>query len=143
VVTVGFNRVLLKEVTLTDGLRLPKGQFISFPEEAMMRDAEFFDDPDTFDPYRYYRKHIISGGEHSPYELAEIEDFNLNWGYGKGTCPGRWYAAAMMKLMLGIILEDYDIKFPDGQNVRPPNEYLDTMIQPCRTQRVLFEKVVP
>ncbi|KAF2740899.1 cytochrome P450 [Polyplosphaeria fusca] len=138
---LGFNHVLLTDVTLSDGLRLPKGQFISFPEESMLRDAEFFDDPDTFDSYRYWRKRIILREENSLYELTGIEDYNLNWGYGKGTCPGRWYAAAVVELMLGIILTDYDVKFPDHQKERPPNEHLDTMIQPCRAQKVVFEQL--
>lgn len=139
---MGFNRVLLTDIVLSDGLRLPKGQFISFPEESMLHDAEFFDDPDTFDPYRYCRKRAVSGDENSPYELTGIDEYNLNWGYGKGTCPGRWYAATVMKLMLGTILTEYDVCFPDSQRERPANEYLDTMIQPCRKQQVVFEKLV-
>jgi hypothetical protein len=56
------------------------------------------------------------------------------------TCPGRWYASEVMKLIISLIVLEYDTRFPDGQNSRLPNAYLDTMVQPNDKQEIFFRK---
>jgi cytochrome P450 len=108
----------------------------------MAMDAEYHDKPEIFDGYRFYNadgnKYAAEGT--APHELAGIEPGNLHWGNGKSTCPGRWYASAVMKLMIGLILTDYDVRFPEGQTERPKDAYLDTMIQPNDKQILWFRK---
>jgi cytochrome P450 len=137
---VSFNRIVLSDIRLSDGLCIPKGQFISFPGEPMAMDKEYHDNPEVFDPLRFFILDTRIAKGTPEYELAGIEFGNLHWGGGMSTCPGRWYASAALKLMVGLIIMNYDIKFPDGQKSKLPNAYLDTMAQPNKTQEILFRK---
>ena len=43
----------------------------------------------------------------------------LAWGYGgQHACPGRFYAAVVMKVMLAVIVLGYDVRFEDGLRPR-------------------------
>lgn len=132
--------MVMSDIQLFDGTILPKGQFISFPSGPMSMDPEYHSEPEKFDGYRFYRESSNPDEGASEFDLVGMEYGSLHWGYGKLTCPGRWYAGAVMKLMMGLILLNYDIKFPDGQTQRPPDAYLDTMIQPNEKQEILFRK---
>jgi cytochrome P450 len=45
----------MSDLKLSDGLLLPKGQFISFPAGPMVRDPEYHQNPETFDGNRFYK----------------------------------------------------------------------------------------
>lgn len=46
---------------------------------------------------------------------------NMGFGYGRHACPGRFFAAAEIKLLLARILLDYDVKMPEEQTGRYAN----------------------
>lgn len=105
----------------------------------MSRDPEYYDNPLSFDGYRFLRDEGFESEQgRSDNEFAGIEPWNIHWGNGRFTCPGRWYASALMKLFVASILMQYDIKFPDGQTERPQNSYLDDGIVPSGKQEILF-----
>ena len=108
--------------------------------EAMSRDPTFYENPDKFDGERFYRRMEFKDKETQSLEneFAGIERGDLAWGNGRLTCPGRWYASAMNKLIIGTILEQYDLKFPDNQLERPLNVYADGKIAPDTTQEIMF-----
>ena len=64
---------------------------------------------------------------------------NLAFGYGKFACPGRFYAANEMKMMLALMLICYDIRFPDGCR-RPRNFTIDSDMYPDPATRLLIRK---
>lgn len=104
--------------------------------ESMSRDPAYYEDPNRFDGYRFFR----IGATAPELEFAGIERGNLAWGSGRLTCPGRWYASALNKLILGMILERYEIKFPNGQETRPPNLYNDGGIMPDPKQVIMVRR---
>ncbi len=53
-------------------------------------------------------------------------------------CPGRFFAAVAMKLILAHLLVHYELRFPEGQAARPANVHVDERIWPDREQRVGF-----
>lgn len=59
-------------------------------------------------------------------------------GYGASACPGRFFAALAMKLILAHLLVHYEFRFPEGQAARPANVHVDERIWPDREQRVGF-----
>ncbi len=106
----------------------------------MSRDPMFYDEPNVFNPSRFFRP---SAGQEKPappeYELTGIERGNVVWGNGRLTCPGRWYASAMNKLIIGVLLIRYDIKLPDGQK-RPQSIFYDGTAIPSQTQEILLRQ---
>ena len=138
--SVGFNRKVLSSVKLSDGVTvLPTGTFINMAAGPMSRDPTFYDEPNTFNGYRFYSP---DGGAAQPpaHDFTGIEPGNVAWGSGRLTCPGRWYASAMNKLMVASLLVCYDIQFPEGQSTRPPSIYSDGTIMPSPTQEILFRE---
>ena len=110
------------------------------PAGPMSRDPSFYDDPDTFDGYRFCSLPKSKGSTVQPpeYEFTGIERGNVVWGNGRLTCPGRWYASAMNKLIAASFLLRYDMKYPEGQFTRPPNIYNDGTIMPSPVQEILI-----
>ncbi|KAF2107725.1 cytochrome P450 [Lophiotrema nucula] len=86
---LGFNRVVTSDIQLSDGTTLHKDLFISIPAGPMGMDPAYFDEPESFDPRRFYKKATLEGDRDARYELVGINEGNLNWGDGKLTCPGR------------------------------------------------------
>ena len=125
---------------LSDGTEIPSSTFINMAAEPLSRDPAYYDDPSHFKGDRFYNATRVGGkSSHSPEnEFSGIERGNIAWGNGRLTCPGRWYASALNKLILGTILEQYDVRFPEGQVTRPPNIYNDGGIMPDPKQIVMF-----
>ena len=121
---------------------LPTGMFINMPAGPMSRDPAFYDNPDTFDSHRFCRPAKRGGGAAHPpeHDFTGMERGNVAWGSGRLSCPGRWYASAMNKLIIAKLLVLYSIQFPEGQSTRPPSIYEDGTIIPSPTQQILMCK---
>ena len=117
---------------------LPAGTFISMPTYCFARDPEYYNSPQEFQPFRFYelRKSNPDEANRQQYTAAGID--NMPWGFGQSACPGRFFAACEIKLALGLLLLNYDFRFPDGQTKRPENVYVDERIWPSKTQEVGF-----
>lgn len=59
---------------------------------------------------------------------------------GKFACPGRFFAAGMIKILLIIFITKYEFQFPGGRKERPANNYLDERIAPSTTQEMEFRR---
>lgn len=128
-------------VQLSDGTTLPRGATVAGPGGCMSRDPKFYNDPQRFDGLRFYRADSENAGASSTtQDYVGIEPGNLSWGKGRFTCPGRWYAAIMIKLIIAKLLLEYDISFPEGQTERPLNGKFDTDVHPDFGQKIVFSK---
>ncbi|KAK7743155.1 hypothetical protein SLS53_004240 [Cytospora paraplurivora] len=141
---LGFDRKVISPIELSDGkTTLPRGATIAVPGGPMSRDSEYYDDPQRFDGFRFYRPDEdgdIVGSTTSQQDFTGIEPGNLSWGNGRFTCPGRWYAAAMIKLIVASLLLEYDISFPPGQTERPRNVKYDTEVHPDMAQKIILRR---
>ncbi|TVY48027.1 Ent-kaurene oxidase [Lachnellula occidentalis] len=133
-----FNRKVLKPLTLSNGSVIPKGTFIAMPTYFIARDAEYYPSPEVFQPWRFYEKSKANGKANSQYQFCSTSRENLAFGYGKSACPGRFFAALQMKIILADLVMRYDFKFPDGQTKRPESDFADERISPSKTQLVGF-----
>lgn len=139
---VGFDRKVVSNIKLSDGTILYPGETIAMASGAMSQDQSYYNDPQTFDGYRFHRARyqerngtVDFGSEYSGIELG-----NLSWGHGRFSCPGMWYASLMMKLLLVTLILEYEFEFPEGQSVRPFDSVMDVHVLPDMKQKILIKK---
>lgn len=135
-VTLGLGRrVVAKDgVTTPEGLHIPRGNQVCVPGYAMHHDPEVYEAPDEFRPFRFSDMRKVAEGNGAAAEDKEAaqasylsrarkqwatttNDF-LGFGHGRGACPGRFFAAAELKLMLAHLVLNYDFEIMEK---RPRN----------------------
>lgn len=135
---LGFNRKVMSEIKLSNGTSIPAGQTIRMPSGPMARDETYYENPLTFDGGRFYGKEIeLRRGEKPPEnDYAGIEPGNLTWGHGRFSCPGRWFASVMIKLLLATFLLEYDFELTGNPDERPQNMVFDVRVLPDMKQKI-------
>ncbi|KAH7026933.1 cytochrome P450 [Macrophomina phaseolina] len=106
-----MDRYVEKAVTLSDGLTLPAGSALMVHATNNLDEA-LWPNATRFDGYRFLRLRSQPGDE-SKYQFASISPEHLGFGLGVHACPGRFYAANTMKLMLAHLVMKYDWRFVD------------------------------
>lgn len=138
---MSFNRKVCRKVTLSDGLTIPSGTFISTSAYWTARDPDYFEGGAEFRPWRWLKLREAAeraGKSQTPWLATSTSPENLHWGYGRNACPGRFMAAAEIKLILAWILCHFEICFPYGQLKRPESHFVDERVVPSPTQKVGF-----
>jgi cytochrome P450 len=105
--STGIRRQALENFTFSDGLKIPKGSWVCVPHRAMMRDEQYFSHAQHFDGYRFLKKNATKEEEEAA-RLSTRSDAWMVWGAGRITCPGRFYAVVVLKLVLAELLQTYD-----------------------------------
>jgi cytochrome P450 len=145
----GMDRLVVdpKGVTMTDGLHLPQGTRISTSTYSIHHDNDIYPNANTYDAFRFSRarEESLASIEEAEIlnELGEkdfskvLESKNLSivttsetflpFGHGRHACPGRFFAATEIKLLLAYILMNYDVK---PMETRPPNVFMGGSILP-------------
>ncbi|KAI1308543.1 putative cytochrome P450 [Xylaria venustula] len=126
IVSIGLGRAVVAEEGLMTpaGVHLPKGTKVSVPAYNIMRDEAKYAESETFKPFRFSdQRKATEGGKSDHVRVARNAlpttnpDF-LVFGHGKHACPGRFFAAAELKLILAHALLHYEFqvlpKKPDG-----------------------------
>jgi cytochrome P450 len=106
----GFTRMTMgKGITLPDGSYIPPHTFMEAPIEAIHRDPKLYDNADTFDPDRFLRmrQSTADAGKH---QFVTLGTEVLSFGIGRHACPGRFFAANEIKLILVSLLRRFDIE---------------------------------
>ena len=132
---------MLQPIPLSNGVTLPKGLYINMAAESLARDPANYPEPNIFRPYRWHKP----DPDHKPApeeEFTGVEPGNVAWCSGRLMCPGRWYASAMIKLIIAELLIKYDVTFPEGQTRRPPNVYSPDAVRPDMEQVICLKKRV-
>ncbi|RYP88811.1 hypothetical protein DL769_000225 [Monosporascus sp. CRB-8-3] len=77
-------------------------------------------EPQKSDPHRFYKLRTtdipdpIGYKSREQYQFVSVTKESMSFGLGRHACPGRFFAANEIKLILARILLEYDIKMPDG-----------------------------
>ena len=118
---VTFTRKVMKSFTLSDGTFLPKGALLAAPSIMFDLDPEFIEDPEVFDGFRSYKKHLGSGaaGGFDKSQSVTTSSSYLTFSHGTRACPGRFFAMDELKLLLCHLLLQYDIMFGEGNPLLP------------------------
>ena len=114
-----FERRAESDLTLPNGIKIKKGEYIGTPASEVNMDPELFDNPRVFDPFRFENMRKEPGSE-IKHQFVSTSLDSLNFGYGKHACPGRFLAGTEIKLIFAWLLVNYEIKLPDGYD-RPEN----------------------
>ena len=132
----------MSEIKLSDGTSISPGEVIKMPSGPMAHDESYYANPDKFDGDRFCREISKEQEGERPLgkEYAGIEPGNLTWGYGRFSCPGRWYASVMLKLLLATLLLEYDFELTGNQSVRPPNMIVGARVLPDMKQKISLRK---
>ncbi|KAK1961576.1 cytochrome P450 [Colletotrichum sublineola] len=112
-----FQRKVLKSFKLSNGQTIPKGSLIELPVLGINNDDCFFPDHGTFDPWRFYRMRQTKAPQETSSRTEGVGDFqfasvgptSLLFGYGRHACPGRFFVAYQMKVILALTLMNYDL----------------------------------
>lgn len=79
-----------------------------------MHDPDIYPEPEKFKIDRH-----LNGGKdlkpNKPRPFTAVSPEHMAWGYGKHSCPGRFFAAAVAKMLLTHILFKYDFKLAEGE----------------------------
>lgn len=118
-----YGRVVGDDYTLSDGLRLKRGQTIAVCSHLKANDPTLFSDPDVYKGRRFYDQDLAT---HRAQPFRHVDSALLTWGSGRWACPGRFFANMTAKIILVKLLDEYEFKFLNGE--RPPNATMHEFI---------------
>lgn len=108
-----MRRLALDHVKLSDGTVIPKNSQVCVTPRRMW-DGEIHKDPEKFDPYRFYNMRQ-EAENHTKAQLVVTTPDHLAFGHGKQACPGRFFAANEIKIVLIHLLLRYDWTIAEGR----------------------------
>ena len=113
-------------IKLSSGITIPRRTYICMSAGSMAMDPSFYSSVELFSPSRFhdYPTDTPKGN----LDFVGTENGNVHWGSGRFTCPGRWYASAVMKVFIALFVNRYNMRFPEGQVERLPNVYMDILV---------------
>ncbi|KAH8817505.1 cytochrome P450 [Xylogone sp. PMI_703] len=114
--------------TFSNGIHVPQGALLAAPIKAYQRDEGAY--PGGFNP----RRSIEDPGHP---KMTDISPNFLNFGLGRGACPGRFFTSNLLKLTLTHLLLDYDFVRLDK---RPENVRKVTLDEPCGQFSITLKK---
>jgi cytochrome P450 len=122
-------------VQLPSGETVPQGVWVGLPVAAIHHDAALYAEPDAYLPFRFSdereKLQAESGGpkalEASKLAMATTSHTFLPFSHGRHACPGRFYAAQLLKLLLAELVLRYDVR---GLEERPKNMIVSDLTVP-------------
>ncbi|KAK0742392.1 cytochrome P450 [Apiosordaria backusii] len=119
----------------TEGWHAPEGSFLMLDLAGVHHDPETFPEPGKYDAFRFLKIREQLDPK-NPEEAMKIKRLgmvttspeHLTFSHGRHACPGRFFVAHELKMILAYLLNNYDIKHiekrpvPDwaGATVIPP-----------------------
>ncbi|KAJ5518093.1 Cytochrome P450 [Penicillium expansum] len=103
------HRMAVNSVTLSDGTIIPKGTR-TMVGINQMHDGGLFPEPNEYKGNRFLNMRQKPGQEHR-WQFVSTSPEHLVFGHGKHACPGRFFAANEIKVVLIFLLMKYDWKF--------------------------------
>lgn len=125
--TVSNKRRVLASggLTLPNGTWLPCGTLIDMSCHSMHQDESIY--PGALE-FRYTRFMESSKEGTSATRVTTTDPTFLSWGHGKHACPGRFFAADMIKMAITYLITNYEV-IPLSE--RPKNRwFMDYTIPP-------------
>ncbi|XP_077659949.1 LOW QUALITY PROTEIN: cytochrome P450 [Aspergillus fumigatus Af293] len=133
--TATFQRKAVQRITLSDGTVLQPGTLALAPCNAIAFDPNIYPNPEQFDELRFYKlRHQNDSKANNIIYFTAASKTQVQFGGGRHACPGRWFAAHLIKMQ--AILFKYDLKFRTGEE-RPKTWLFQTINTPDPKGKIL------
>jgi cytochrome P450 len=112
------------------------------PSAAIYADSAHYPEGDVFDGFRHYK--LRQGGtatDHARNQFVTTNESNLAFGYGRHACPGRFFAANEIKMILARVILDFDIKMPGDAKERHAQLDIGTSSMPHPGKTLMLKRV--
>ncbi|KAF8993229.1 cytochrome P450 [Cyathus striatus] len=129
------SRMAIKDYTCNGGTVIPKGTIVALAIDPTHRNGDKYSNPEKFEGFRFVNKGSNSNKVSS---MVTLSDDYLAFGIGKHGCPGRFFAANEIKLLLAHVLVTYDFKLAGSR--RPKTTTFGSSRIPDMKMDVLFRK---
>lgn len=132
---VSMVRIARSPITLSTGHQLPTGTRFGVPVYPLHKSARTYPasqlegtgmeyvPPDRFDGYRYYKLRRLPGADAKHQFGSSTSNDALAFGLGAHCCPGRFYAATVLKVAFVELVRFWDVRLPgdvEGKGGSPP-----------------------
>ncbi|KAF8252941.1 cytochrome P450 [Wilcoxina mikolae CBS 423.85] len=138
VVLVTGQRKAMVSHTFSDGTHVPKGTLVFAPAHSLHNDTDIYKNPQEFDGFRFSRIRE-QPGQQAKHQMVATSSENIGFGTGKHACPGRFFAANELKMLLGYIISNYEFKFEDGKK-RPENTFYAYSCIPDVSAKIMYRE---
>ncbi|KAJ2998236.1 hypothetical protein NUW58_g385 [Xylaria curta] len=135
---VSVNRKVLDPVTLSDGTTLPANISLAVAADAVARDPRIWGNPSEFDGFRFAKLRMTPADDNR-YQFTSINEESLGFGYGRSACPGRFFAAAELKVLVSRIIMQYDMKLL-GDDPGQFHRFFEIVGGPDHTRKISFKR---
>lgn len=126
------RKVMVDGLVTDAGLKVPKDSLISFVSQPMHTDPDRWENPETYDPFRFVRLREDeeegaraqampedAGGQFNPHSFLSTASL-LVFGRGKNACPGRFLMDFQLKMVINYIVSNYDLRFAEQEPIERP-----------------------
>ncbi|KAF9886957.1 hypothetical protein FE257_010698 [Aspergillus nanangensis] len=135
-----MDRIAMKDYTLKDGTFIPKGTYILVPSSITNFDTDVWGPTAReFDPWRFYKQRQVPGQE-TLHSLVQTTPQFTYFGHvhGRHACPGRFFAANEIKVLMVYTLMNYDVKMPPDAPV-PQMQWFSGKTMPDMQAHVMWK----
>lgn len=120
------QRKVLQPFTLSNGQTIPSGVLIELPSAAVNMDDNLYPSSSQFGAFRFskLRQNKVKATEDGTevgHLFSSVGQTSLNFGFGRHVCPGRFFASVEIKMIVAIILLNFNIMLAEGETERYKN----------------------
>ena len=129
----------MKDFTFSDGTTIPRGSIVTVSALNIHHNDKIYSDALKFDGFRFSKMREDPESTKKVLGMVSSSTDYLAFGHGRHVCPGRYFAACELKLMLAHVVMTYDVKL-EVEGVRPPDMWIMNSCIPNPNAKVLFRK---
>lgn len=105
-----LERVAVKDIVLPSGQRIQRGTQVAIASSPMWSKEVWGSDAEIWDPYRY-----LDGSMSAKMSLVSSNNSHYAFGMGRFICPGRFFVASEIRVILCRLLMDWDLRLRSDQ----------------------------
>ncbi len=109
------------------------------PTQAISMDPDIYPDPGKFDGFRFSDLRSSNSPNTARLVYAASNLDSMAFGYGRHACPGRFFAANEIKMIMVYLLTKYNFEFPKGVMGRPESFAAETQLLPNHSAKIMLK----